>query len=157
MSRKAPFISRKYALGDWGKAKYEDNFNFDENTEEWEHESDKALYLLAEMLGELLVWLSDGNMKGKGYKECIARKTIAMIWCMRPDLFNNRSLREISRQGGVMLTPASLSKHVTFFTDKFGRFHTGTKSEEAKENYRKSAKKIHARKRKENESNRSND
>jgi hypothetical protein len=145
MSRKAPFISRKYALGDWGNAKYEDNFFFDEETKEWSNDTDKAMTLLSEMLGEMLVWLSEGNMQSKGYKECIARKSIALVWCMRPDLLQNRSLREISKMGGVSFTPASLSKHVAFFTEKFGRFHNGTKSDEAKENYKVSAKLSHKR------------
>ena len=145
MSRKAPFISRKYALGDWGNAKYEDDFFFDEETKEWANDTDKAMTLLSEMLGEMLVWLSEGNMQSKGYKECIARKSIALVWCMRPDLLQNRSLREISKMGGVSFTPASLSKHVAFFTEKFGRFHNGTKSDEAKENYKASAKLSHKR------------
>ena len=151
MSRKAPFISRKYALGDWGTAKYEDNFFFDEVTKEWEGESDKALLLLSEMLSEIFQWLSEGNLNSKGYKECVARKTIAMVWCMRPDLFQNKSLREISKMGGVGFTPASLSKHVTFFTEKFGRFHNGTKSDEAKQNYKQSALEAHAKRKEANE------
>jgi hypothetical protein len=145
MSRKAPFISRKYALGDWGNAKYEDNFFFDEETNEWSNDTDKAMTLLSEMLGEMFVWLSEGNMQSKGYKECVARKSIAMVWCMRPDLLQNKSLRQISKMGGVSFTPASLSKHVAFFTEKFGRFHNGTKSDEAKENYKASAKLSHKR------------
>ena len=147
VKKKAPFISRKYALGDWGNAKCEDNFYFDEPTSEWEQESDKAVMLLGEMLGEILTWLSEGNMNGKGYKECVAKKTIAFVWCMRPDLYGNRSLREISKLGGVQFTPASISKHVAFFTERFGRFHNGTKSEEAKESYKKSTTAYHKQKR----------
>lgn len=143
MSRKAPFISRKYALGDWGNAKYEDDFFFDEETKEWASESDKAVAILSEALGEMLTWLSDGNMKSKGYKDCVAKKTIALVWCMRPDLLGNKSLREISSLGGVAVTPASLSKHVAYFTQQFGRFHNGTKSDDAKEKYRDSAIKSH--------------
>lgn len=147
MKRKAPFISRKYALGDWGEAKCEDNFFFDEEVKEWDNDTEKSLALLSEMLGEVLTWLSEGNIQGRGYKECIARKSIALVWCMRPDLFQNKSLREISKMGGVCFTPASISKHVTYFTERFGRFHNGTKSDQAKENYKMSAKLSHERRR----------
>lgn len=147
MSHKAPFISRKYPLGDWGNAKFEDDFFFDENTKEWDNESDKAMALLSELLSELLVWLSEGNMNSRGYKECIARKTIAFIWCMRPDLLDNQSLREIAKRRGVGFTPASISKHVAFFTEKFGRFHNGTKSEQAKQSYKESTTMYHKEKR----------
>lgn len=143
MSRKAPFITRKYALGDWGNAKCEDNFFFDEDTSEWSDQTDKSMALLSEMLSEILAWLSEGNLQSKGYKECVARKSIALVWCMRPDLLENRSLREISKMGGVCFSPASLSKHVAFFTEKFGRYHNGTKSDEAKANYKLSAKLSH--------------
>ena len=148
MSRKLPFISRKYGLRDWGTAKFEDDFFFDESTNEWSNESDKAFALLSEALGQILSWLSDGNMKSKGYKDCVAKKAIALVWCMRPDLLGNRSLREISRMGGVSVTPASLSKHVAFFTEEFGRFHNGTKSDTAKEKYRDSAIKSHRKRKK---------
>ena len=149
MSKKAPFISRKYALGDWGNAKYEDNFYFDENTTDWHQESDKAVELLGEMLAELFTWLAEGNMDSRGYKECVARKTIALVWCMRPDILENQSLREIAKRRGVLFTPASLSKHTAYFTAKFGRFHNGTKSDEAKESYQKSTKQYHDKKRRE--------
>ena len=149
MSRKAPFISRKHALGDWGTAKYDDNFFFDEVTKEWEEESDKAMALLSEMLSEIFQWLSDGNMHDKRYTDCISRKTIALIWCMRPDLFENKSLREISRMSGVGFSVASISKHATYFTEKFGRFHNGTKSDDAKRNYRDSAYAMHAKRKEE--------
>ena len=142
MKRK-PFISRRYALGDWGTAEFKENFLFDEETTEWASEQDKSVALLSEALGEILAWLSEGSLKSKGYKECVAKKTIALVWCMRPDLLENRSLREIAKMGGVSVTPASISKHVAFFTDKFGRFHNGTKSDEAKEKYRNSAKHSH--------------
>ena len=118
MSRKAPFISRKYALGDWGNAKYEDDFFFDEETKEWANDTDKAMTLLSEMLGEMLVWLSEGNMQSKGYKECIARKSIALVWCMRPDLLQNRSLREISKMGGSIFYARFIIKACGIFYGK---------------------------------------
>lgn len=145
MSRQAPWISRKYPLGDWGNAKYEDDHHFDD-PEDAEINEGRTMTLLADALGEILIWLSDGNMKSKGYKDCVFRKTIALVWCMRPDLYENKSLREISRMGGVSMSPASLSKHVSHFTETFGRYHNGTKSDEAKKNYSKSATIAHRRK-----------
>lgn len=145
MSRKAPFISRKYPLGDWGNARTEDNIFFDEETNDWENEKEKSIALLSDMLSELLVWLSEGNLSSAKYRSCLFRKSIALIWCMRPDLFDNRSLREISSMGGVSVSVASLSKHVTSFTERFGRFHNGTKSDEAKEKYSDATRAYHSR------------
>lgn len=146
MKRKAPFISRKHPLGDWGAARYEDNFFFDEDVNEWKDDTHKSICLIGELLGEVLGWLSEGNPNAKGFKDCMFRKSIALVWCIRPDLFKNKSLRELSRMGGVGVTPASLSKHVAYFTERFGRFHNGTKTEEAKKSYSASAKRVHNQK-----------
>ena len=137
------FISRAYSLGDWGANKYNDNFYFDESTDEWEDEKAKSLALLSEALGEILAWISEGSINSKNYKDKVFRKTIAMIWCMRPDLLDNSSLRALSKRGGVGLSHASISKNVAMFTNAFGRFHNGTKTDEAKLKYSKITKRYH--------------
>lgn len=137
------FISRAKPLGDWGNNKYEDDFYFDENTEHWEQEKDKSLELLSEMLSQILAWLCEGTMDAETYKEKVFRKTLALIWCMRPDLLGNQSLRQLSKRRGVGLTHASISKNVAMFTNAFGRFHNGTKSDEAKERYSQITKQYH--------------
>jgi len=132
---KKPFISRAYPIGDWGANKHEDNFYFDEDTEEWESEKDKSFVILSEMLGEILAWLCEGSIEAETYKEKVFRKTIAMVWCMRPDLLKNYSLRTLSKKRGVGLTHASISKNVAMFTNTFGRFQNGTKTDKAKQKY----------------------
>ena len=140
---KKPFISRAHPIGDWGANKYEENFFFDEDTESWECEKEKAIALLSDMLGEILAWLCEGSIDSDTYREKVFRKTIAMVWCMRPDILGNHSLRSLSKRGGIKLTHASISKNVAMFTNAFGRFHNGTKTDEAKQKYSEITKRYH--------------
>jgi len=142
-AKKKSFISRAYPVGDWGANKFEDDFYFDEDTEEWQEEREKALALLSQMLSQILAWLCEGSMDHETYKERVFRKTIAFIWCMRPDLLGNQSLRNLAKRGGVKLSHASISKNVAMFTNAFGRFHNGTKSDEAKQKYSEITKRYH--------------
>lgn len=132
-------------MGDWGNNKYEENFYFDEDTEQWEQEKDKSLQLLSEMLSQILAWLCEGSMDAETYREKVFRKTIAFVWCLRPDLLGNNSLRSLSKRRGINLTHASISKNVAMFTNAFGRFHNGTKSDEAKQKYSEITKRYHKR------------
>lgn len=108
---------------------------FDEETDNWQDEREKTVCLLSECLGEVLGWLVKGQPSNKQWQESVARKTIAMIWAMRPDLLGNRSLRELCRMAGVNVTASSLSFHVSTFTKRFGHFHRGTKSDRARKAY----------------------
>lgn len=146
--KKLSFISRKYPASD-NKVNQEtidrqyEDFLFDEPTDIWEDEKEKAFAILSEMLREILSWLCEGSIDSKCYKDKVFRKTLAMVWCMRPDILENNSLRSLAKRGGVNLTHASISKNVSMFTNAFGRFHNGTKSDEAKAKYSKITKMYH--------------
>ena len=106
----------------------------------WEDERERNMMMLSDLLGGLLEWLTRGNMNAKGWHLCVFRKTIAMVWAMRPDLLENQSLRQMAKQKGVAANFTTLSYHVKAITDEYGHFHHGTKGERAKESYRKSWK-----------------
>jgi len=141
--KKKRLFSRAHHLGDWGNNKYDEDFFFDEASETWQDEREKSFVLLADMLGEILTWICEGSIDSPNYKEKVFRKTIALVWCMRPDILGNNSLRSLSKKRGVGLSFASISKNVAMFTNAFGRFHNGTKTDEAKQKYSKITKRYH--------------
>jgi hypothetical protein len=145
MSNRKPFISRANPVGDWGEAKVEDLY-YDETTNHWEDEKDKSFELLGDMLGELLHWLIQGNQEGVDYRMLVFRKTIAFVWCIRPDLLGNKSLRNLAKCKGIDISVASLSRHTAQITKDFGRLHSGHKTESARKKYAKASRDRHAQK-----------
>jgi hypothetical protein len=109
-----------------------DGVHFDEIEEEkgdWREENIDAL---AEALREILTWLVAGRRGDKDWAKSVFRKTIAMVWAMRPDLLDNKSLRSLSKERGIGTRTVTLSYHVSAFTKKFGFFHRGTRSPTAR-------------------------
>ena len=121
----------------------EDDFrHFDEESEVWADEKEKTVELLSSALAEILAWLVKGKQNHKKWQESVARKTLAMVWAMRPDLLGNKSLRELCNMTGIHVSAPSISFHVSAFTKRFGHFHRGTKSDEARKAYSEARKRV---------------
>ena len=75
---------------------------------------------MGEVLREMLTWLTMGDVNSAGYGQTLMRKTIAMCWVMRPDLFGGLALSEIAKSKGVNVYKQSLSKQAIKFSEKFG-------------------------------------
>ena len=118
----------------------EDDVFFDETTEEWRDEHHKTLALMADALGDIMGWLVSGSPTRTGWHLCVFRKTLALVWCLRPDLLGNKSLPELGKMKGVKSKVNALSNHVALFTEEFGRYHGGTKSVRAKQAYKQARK-----------------
>lgn len=144
---KLPFMSREYGhvLDDINSVETQLEF-YDEDTQYWTDEKDKSFGLLGEMLGEILHWLVKGNQDGDDYRMLIFRKTIALCWCIRPDLLGNQSLRTLAKRKGINISVASLSRHTAQITKDYGYFHSGHKTVETKSKYSKASRKRHAKK-----------
>lgn len=75
---------------------------------------------LAEALREMLTWLTMGDIQNPAYGQTVMRKTIAMCWVMRPELFEGKALSEIAKAKGIKVYKQSLSKQAIKFSQKFG-------------------------------------
>lgn len=74
---------------------------------------------LGEILRELLVWLSMGDLNCPRYKDTVLRKVIAMCWVLRPELYNGLALADICKKKGVNMHRQSLSKQAINFSKRF--------------------------------------
>lgn len=75
---------------------------------------------LADTLREILTWLTMGDIQNPAYGQTVMRKTIAMCWVMRPELFQGKALSEIAKASGIKVYKQSLSKQAIKFSQKFG-------------------------------------
>ena len=66
---------------------------------------------MGEVLREMLTWLTMGDVNSASYGQTLMRKTIAMCWVLRPELFGGMALSEIAKAKGVNVYKQSLSKH----------------------------------------------
>ena len=74
---------------------------------------------MGEVLREMLTWLTMGDVNSASYGQTLMRKTIAMCWVLRPELFNGLALSEIAKAKGVNVYKQSLSKQAIKFSEKF--------------------------------------
>ena len=75
---------------------------------------------MGEILREMLTWLTMGDVNSASYGKTLMRKTIAMCWVLRPELFAGLALSEIAQSKGVNVYKQSLSKQAIKFSEKFG-------------------------------------
>mgnify|MGYP003152540422 CR=1 FL=1 len=75
---------------------------------------------LGEILREVITWLVQGDQGSAGYGKTVMRKTIAMSWVLRPELFNGEPLSEIAKKEGINVYKQSLSKQAIRFSERFG-------------------------------------
>ena len=76
--------------------------------------------VLAEALREILVWLTMGDLNSSSYGQTVLRKTIAMCWVLRPEVFNGLALSKIANSKGINVNKQALSKQAIRFAEKFG-------------------------------------
>lgn len=74
---------------------------------------------LGELLREVLVWLTMGDLNSNRYKDTVLRKVIAMCWVLRPELFNGIALADIAEKKGIKMHRQSLSKQAINFSKRF--------------------------------------
>ena len=74
---------------------------------------------MGEVLREMLTWLTMGDVNSASYGQTLMRKTIAMCWVLRPELFEGMALSEIAKAKGVNVYKQSLSKQAIKFSEKF--------------------------------------
>lgn len=74
---------------------------------------------LGEILREVLTWLIMGDKNSEGYGKTVMRKTIAMCWVLRPELFDGDPLSDIAKKKGINVFKQSLSKQAINFSQKF--------------------------------------
>ena len=74
---------------------------------------------MGEVLREVLTWLCMGDKNSEGYGKTVMRKTIAMCWVLRPELFDGEALSEIAKKKGINVFKQSLSKQAINFSKKF--------------------------------------
>lgn len=100
-----------------------------------EEGQESALTIMGHLLREILYWLTEGNRNRGGYATTVARKTIAMAWVLRPEIFDGASLTAICAAKGIDLNPKAFSVYATQFSDRFGIRHAGQKTPEARIKY----------------------
>lgn len=97
-------------------------FDYDAVEESYEppmYEPDEV-QKLGEILREVITWLVQGDKESAGYGKTVMRKTIAMSWVLRPELFNGEPLSEIAKKEGINVYKQSLSKQAIRFSERFG-------------------------------------
>jgi hypothetical protein len=75
---------------------------------------------MAEALREMLTWLTMGDLNTATYGQTVLRKTIAMCWVLRPEVFNGLALSRIAKSKGINVNKQALSKQAIKFAEKFG-------------------------------------
>lgn len=74
---------------------------------------------LGELLREVLIWLSMGDLNSQRYKDTVVRKVISMCWVLRPEIFNGMPLSDIATKKGIGMHRQSLSKQAINFSKRF--------------------------------------
>ena len=97
------------------------NFDYDSIDGEYEEPNydPDSVQQLGEVLREMLTWLTMGDVNSASYGQTLMRKTIAICWVLRPELFNGLALSEIAKSKGVNVYKQSLSKQAIKFSEKF--------------------------------------
>lgn len=89
----------------------------------------------AEMLGKVMVEVFRGRGRSKLDYAAAFNRFIALVWVIRPDLLDGKSLMILADEVGI--TRAALSKNATAFSDLLGGYRNGAqKSQAARESYR---------------------
>lgn len=105
-----------------GQCHHFDYDNVDKNLKENDQEfcDPDQIKQMAEALREMLVWLTMGDLNSATYGQTVLRKTIAMCWVLRPEVFDGLALSRIAKSKGINLNKQALSKQAIKFAEKFG-------------------------------------
>ena len=97
------------------------HFDYDAlDSEDFETSFDPdQMQMLGEALREILFWLTMGDINSSNYGQTVMRKTIAMCWVLRPEVFHGMALSEIAKSKGVNTYKQTLSKQAIKFAEKF--------------------------------------
>ena len=109
----------------------EEATQFDYGEEEQTVDPDQVREL-GEALREVMTWLVMGDRDSKGYGQTVMRKTIAMVWVLRPELFDGKPLSTIAREKGVNVYKQSLRRQAIKFAERFGVKGRGQRKRYAK-------------------------
>lgn len=95
---------------------------------------------LAEALRLVLEWLAPPEPLGeKRYLIQVARKAIALIWVLRPELLGNRSLAAIAAADPTGTRAATFSRYAVEFADLFGVHNPAQQTRSARRAFRSAA------------------
>jgi hypothetical protein len=114
------------ALGD-GEASFDWDAVFRALGEGAEVSGDEQREDLARALGDVLAWLVDGAKyhRGPAAQRHIARRVIALLWVIRPDALESKSLAAFARRMGV--SRKKLSRHSVAVARQWGVAAAGSR------------------------------
>ena len=110
--------TRVESMGE-GQCHHFDYESLDAKAEEPSYDPDE-IQKMAEALREMLVWLTMGDLNSASYGQTVLRKTIAMCWVLRPEVFDGMALSKIAKSQGINVNKQALSKQAIRFAEKFG-------------------------------------